>query len=216
MLRPAKVRASNPAAGHRADARSSATPAFLRPTGVRAVGSFLPQLTRKAFARFGFATAALLTDWPAIVGPELARATAPERLKWPRRPALEDEGAGAAQNRGRQGATLILRVEGARALEVQYAAAQIIERINAYFGHAAVAHLRLLQAPLAQALEARTGGGARRVASPAGDASSAPAASERAQTLRRELEAIPDAALRGALLRLGQAIGAAPSHGDLP
>jgi hypothetical protein len=34
----------------------------------RAVGAFLPRLTRKAFEKYGFSAATLLTDWPAIVG----------------------------------------------------------------------------------------------------------------------------------------------------
>ena len=52
--------------------------------GVKAVGSFLPGLTRKAFEKYGFSAATLITDWPTIVGRELAAVTAPERLKWPR------------------------------------------------------------------------------------------------------------------------------------
>ena len=48
----------------------------------------------------------------------------------------------------RSGAMLVLRVDGAKALDVQYRAQQIIERINAYFGYAAVAQLRVIQAPM--------------------------------------------------------------------
>jgi hypothetical protein len=70
----------------------------------------------------------------------------PERLKWPR-------GAGAYAeveegSEGRPGATLVLRVDPARALDVEYKGRQIIERINAYFGYRAVAALRLIQAPV--------------------------------------------------------------------
>ena len=42
-------------------------------------------LMRPAFEKYGFPAAAILTDWAAIAGPELAAFTAPERLKWPRR-----------------------------------------------------------------------------------------------------------------------------------
>jgi hypothetical protein len=45
---------------------------------------------------------------------------------------------------------LIVRVEPARALDVQYKAHQLIERINGHFGYRAVAELRILQAPLSQ------------------------------------------------------------------
>jgi hypothetical protein len=34
--------------------------------GVKAVGSFLPGLTRKAFEKYGFSTASLVTDWATI------------------------------------------------------------------------------------------------------------------------------------------------------
>ncbi len=50
--------------------------------------------------------------------------------------------------KGRPGATLIVRVEPARALDVQYKAQQLMERINGHFGYRAVAELRILQAPL--------------------------------------------------------------------
>ncbi len=114
--------------------------------GAKAVGSFLPALTTKAFQKYGFSTVALITDWRTIIGGELARFTAPERLKW-RRLAEAGENDAADPPATRSGATLVLRVDGAKALEVQYQARQIIERINAYFGYAAVSELRLIQAP---------------------------------------------------------------------
>ena len=42
----------------------------------------------------------------------------------------------------------MLRVEPARALDIQYKARLLIDRINAYFGYRAVAEIRLIQAPL--------------------------------------------------------------------
>jgi hypothetical protein len=122
-----------------------------RPTGAggwqpnrvraRSVGEFLPSLMRPAFEKYGFSSAAILTDWAALAGPELAAYTAPERLKWPRKKPGEDAGA-------ETGATLILRVIGARALEVEHRRPQIIERLNASFGYRAVAEIRVVQAPL--------------------------------------------------------------------
>ena len=49
-----------------------------------------------------------------------------------------------------EGATLVLRIEGPRAIEVQHRAAQILERINAYFGYRAVTEMRFLQAPISR------------------------------------------------------------------
>jgi hypothetical protein len=154
-------------------------------SGVKALGSFLPALTRKAFAKYGFSTAALLTDWVAIAGPELAAYTAPERLTWPRGLARPDAETGEP-GRGRQGARLVLRVDGGRSLDVQHMAHQIIERINAYFGYAAVAELRILQAPVGA--EAQSGAYAPRPA---------------ARPLVAEVAHIADAPLREALARLG-------------
>jgi hypothetical protein len=157
--------------------------------GIKAVGSFLPSLTRKAFEKYGFSTAGLVTDWAAIAGPELAVYTAPERLKWPRRVERSEEGAPPA-GKGRLGATLVLRVDGARALDVQYKARQIIERINAYFGYAAIAELRIVQAPV----------DAPRPAHPAVRPASVP--------LTHEVAHIADPGLRSALARLGAGVRA--------
>ena len=60
--------------------------------------------------------------------------------------ALRDDVEEGAE--GRPGATLIVRVDPARALDVAYKGQQILERINGYFGYRAVAELRILQAPL--------------------------------------------------------------------
>jgi hypothetical protein len=98
---------------------------------------------RPAFEKFGFSTAAILTDWPAIAGAEIASYTAPERLKWPRN--KPEDGTG---ERRQTGATLVLRVGGARALEVEYMRGQLIERINACFGYRAVSDIRIIQAPV--------------------------------------------------------------------
>ena len=70
-------------------------------------------------------------------------------------------------------------------------ARQIIERVNAYFGYAAVAELRIGQAPLDRA--GRRPHSPRRTAPP---------------PLRQEVAHIQDGALREALARLGAGIKA--------
>ena len=154
----------------------------------KAVGSFLPALTTKAFQKYGFSAASLITDWPAIAGKDLARYTAPERLKWPRVTEHADDDDGSSRM-GRSGATLILRVDGARALNVQYGARQIMERINAYFGYAAVAELRVIQGPVA--------------APPTRRGTKLPA-----EPLTQEVAGIGDSGLRDALARLGAEVRA--------
>jgi len=161
--------------------------------GVKAVGSFLPALTRKAFEKYGFSTATLVTDWVRIVGRELAAATAPERLKWPRGVAPADV-EGNAPGQGRDGATLILRVDGGLSLDVQHKARQIIERINTYFGYAAVAKLRIVQGPV----------GAERGSTGLATLATRPVS----HPLTAEVAHVADPALRDALARLGAEVKA--------
>jgi len=121
-----------------------AAPPTARFVPAKAVGSFVPALTRKAFEKFGFSTATLITDWARIVGSELAQYTIPDKLKWPRGGDMIGDG----DDGERRGATLILRVDPARALDIEYRARQVMDRINGYFGYRAVETLRLVQAPL--------------------------------------------------------------------
>lgn len=157
----------------------------------KAVGSMVPGLTRKAFERFGFSTATLLTDWAQIVGADMARYTAPDRLKWPRggTNSSDDE---PAEGPARQGATLVLRVDLGRGIDIQYKARQLIERINAHFGYRAVAEIRIIQAPVEGALPPAE------VASPARVLRKAFNRGETAPMLA----AIPDEGLRAALERM--------------
>lgn len=122
---------------------------FKRGVSARAVGSFVPRLTQKAMQKYGFSTAALLTDWATIVGRDIAAYTSPQKLKWPK--GVETYAETAAEDKGRPGAVLHLQVDAARALDVQYKRAQIVERINGYFGYRAIGELRIVQAPVGPA-----------------------------------------------------------------
>jgi hypothetical protein len=123
------------------------------------IGELVPALMRPAFEKFGFPAAAILTDWAAIAGPELASYTAPERLKWPRKAAGDTDAAAD------KGALLILRVAGARGLEVEHLRPRLIERINASFGYRAVSEIRVIQAPLPKSGGERPASGAGRAGS---------------------------------------------------
>jgi hypothetical protein len=94
----------------------------------RPLASALHQVTAKIYRKRGFAAAGVVNNWPAIVGPQLARHTMPERL-------------------GADG-TLRLRVDGPLATELQHLEPQILEKIAQYFGYRAVHRLRLIQGPL--------------------------------------------------------------------
>lgn len=117
--------------------------------GALAIGAYVPAVARAAFESHGFPTAAVLSDWQEIIGEEFASFTAPERLIWPRTPGGDPSNTrshGTAHRRG--GATLVVRVDGPRALEIQHMAQQVIERVNIYFGYGAVSDLRLVQGPV--------------------------------------------------------------------
>lgn len=153
----------------------------------RPIGAYAARALDPAARARGFATTAILSEWPAIVGAELAKFTMPDKLVWPRR---RDDAENAAPPKGRrdEGAILVLRVEGPRAIEVQHRSGQILERVNSYFGYRAVAEMRILQAPVARKAARPT------VAPPPIDPDALPPSA-----------AIDDNGLRAALLRLGSA-----------
>ena len=59
---------------------------------------------------------------------------------WPRRVHEDDP----------EPATLVLRVEGPVALEIQHLSGVILERVNRFFGFRAVGRIQIRQAPLAR------------------------------------------------------------------
>lgn len=115
----------------------------------RPIGAYASSMLDPIARARGFATTALLTEWPAIVGAELAAFTLPDRVIWPRR--TDDGDAPPPQSAWRaDGAILVLKVDGPRAIELQHCSGQILERLNTYFGYRAIAQLRFLQAPISR------------------------------------------------------------------
>ena len=86
----------------------------------------------------GFASAEILSRWADIVGQEVAASSEPMKINWPR---TRDEETP-------EPATLVLRVEGPAALEIQHLSAVILERVNRFFGWQAIGRIALRQAPL--------------------------------------------------------------------
>jgi hypothetical protein len=154
----------------------------------RAIAELVPRCLGEALAAKGFAGAEVLTRWPQIVGPELAAHSQPLEVKWPRR------GAGDAAARGP--ATLVVRVSGAFALELQQQAPVLIERINTYLGWGGIGRIRIKQGPVSRP--------APRARAPV---PLDPAVEAR---LAARVAGVPDPRLAEALLRLGR--GAAMSR----
>src|SRR5271155_224282 len=92
----------------------------------------------ETFTRQGFASAELVTRWSEIAGADIAAHSQPIKIQWTR-PVEGEE---------RQPGTLVLRVEGPAAIEVQHLANVICERVNRFLGWRAVARVALRQAPL--------------------------------------------------------------------
>jgi hypothetical protein len=95
-----------------------------------------------ALRKRGFVASDVLRQWEAVVGQRLAAGSQPIEIKWPRRPAR------ASPDDPVPSATLMVRVEGALALEFDYARALIIERINALFGWRCIGRITIKQGPV--------------------------------------------------------------------
>jgi hypothetical protein len=133
-----------------------------------------------SFARQGFASAELVTRWPQIAGPEISAHCEPVKIQWPRASDPDD----------REPGTLVLRVEGPAAIEIQHLSGVILERVNRFFGWHAVGRLALRQAPLSRR----------------GKAPPALPDAAKAARIAATLPAIEDEGLKQALARLGAAI----------
>jgi hypothetical protein len=110
--------------------------------GATSLAEFTPGLVAETMAARGFGETSLIADWPAIVGEALARHARPIELQWPPRAAKRDPDAPAAS------ATLVLRVEGAFALEAQHSASVIVARVNAHLGWRCVEKIAFRQGRL--------------------------------------------------------------------
>ncbi len=150
-----------------------------RPTA-RQLRDIAGKIVGESFRRQGFASAELVTRWREIVGAEIAACSEPLKIQWQRTVQGEDPEPG----------TLVLRVEGPTAIEIQHFATLICERVNQFLGWRAVGRIALRQAPLRRGTSKKT-----RAADPA-------AAARIAETLSD----IGDDGLKEALARLGAAI----------
>jgi hypothetical protein len=146
----------------------------------RPLAEFLGACLSDAFKQQGFASAELVTRWADIVGPEIAAHAEPLKVQWPR----------AVGNEAPEPGTLVLRVDGPTAIEIQHLATVILERVNRFFGWQAVDRLALRQAPLS-----RRGKKVAKVIDP-----------EAAARIAATLPEIADDELRQALARLGAAV----------
>ena len=151
------------------------------PISAKPLSVLLSDVFSDAYAKQGFAARELVTRWGEIAGPEIAAHSEPLKMQWPR----------PVEGQPQEPATLVLRVEGPMALEIQHASDVILQRVNRFFGWSAVGRLALRQAPLSRRVP--------RAASRAPDAKSVAKVAE-------TLSSVEDDELRAALARLGASI----------
>lgn len=109
-----------------------------KPRGGRArrMGEMLPDVGGTAFRRFGFVQSSIVSRWKEIVGDRYATVSAPESIRFP-------------QGKRADG-TLTLSVAGAHAPMMQHVVPVIIERVNRFFGYAAIARVIIRQGEIAK------------------------------------------------------------------
>src|ERR1700692_1382215 len=175
------------------------------PISAKPLSVLLSDVFSDAYARQGFAARELVTRWAEIAGAEVAAHSEPLKIQWAPPVGGERAGAEAAahseplkiqwprpvEGQTQEPATLVLRVEGPMALEIQHASDVILQRVNRFFGWSAVGRLALRQAPLS-----------RRDRPAASRAPDAKAVAKVAETLA----SVEDEELRAALARLGASI----------
>ena len=151
------------------------------PISAKPLSALLGGAINDVFARQGFASRELVTRWAEIAGAKVAAHSEPLKIQWPR----------PVENQPPEPATLILRVEGPMALEIQHTSDVILERVNRFFGWNAVGRIALRQAPLSRRPVPKT--------------RKTPDAAEVAR-LEADLATVEDSDLRAALARLGASI----------
>ena len=151
------------------------------PISAKPLSVLLSDVFSDAYAKQGFAARELVTRWTEIAGADVARHSEPLKMQWPR----------PVEGQPQEPATLVLRVEGPAALEIQHKSDVILERVNRFFGWHAVGRLALRQAPLS-----------RRDRPPR----PRPLDAKAVEAEAKSLSAVEDDELRAALARLGAAI----------
>lgn len=81
----------------------------------------------------------LLASWDEIAGEQFADCSRPERIRWPRQDGPDETGGGFTPG------LLTIACEGARALFLAHQEAELISRVNSFFGFQAISQIRIIQ-----------------------------------------------------------------------
>ena len=155
-----------------------AKPGFI---SAKPLSVLLSDVFSDAYAKQGFAARELVTRWAEIAGPQIAAHSEPMKIQWPR----------PVEGQPQEPATLVLRVDGPMALEIQHSSDVILDRVNRFLGWNAVGRLALRQAPLSR---------------PKPKTVRPPPDPKAVAKVAETLSAVEDEQLRAALARLGASI----------
>jgi len=129
----------------------------------RSAGELVGAVGDPSFRRFGFVQGSIVSRWAEIVGARYAKVSSPESIRFPS---------------GRKaGGVLTLLVDGAHAPLIQHLTPMIVERVNRFYGYAAVNRIVFKQGkppaappkparPQLRAVSKELGEGLREIADP--------------------------------------------------
>lgn len=160
---------------------------MLKTKGVKALSELVGKAMTPACKKRGFASVDIIAAWGDIVGERYATRVQPDKLVWPRQPNLADP------ENPPQPATLVVHTDGATALMLSHESAQLIERINTFYGWAAIGRIKILQRPVT-VKPASTRKALR------------PLTSSEEEELEEKLNGVENDRLRAALKKLGEQV----------
>lgn len=154
-----------------------------RKPSARQIGELAGRVLDPVLEKRAGVSASLIHNWEAVAGTRLAASTRPEKVQWPRRLSEDDPF---------EPATLTIAADPAAAFILQHETGEVIARVNAFLGFAAIGRIRIVQKPVAASRKVARGVEKLN----AHDQS----------RLDRSVGAIEDDGLREALARLGESV----------
>lgn len=149
------------------------------------VSDLVSAILDPVLARRAGMTTGLIQAWEEIVGERLGATSRPQSIRWQTR---------ADNDAPFEPATLIVACDAVSALHIQHQTSEIIARVNAFFGYAAIGRVRITQKPVGEAKVRRR----PRALS-----------AEEKRKVEAQVASVDDEGLRAALARLGASVRSA-------
>ncbi len=151
--------------------------------GATQVGALVGAILDPVLEKRAGVSASLIHNWGEIVRAQLAAVTRPEKVQWPRRASDDDP---------YEPATLTIAADPSAAFILQHETGEVIGRVNAFLGFAAIGRIRIEQKPVGDSRKRR--------------AEPAPLPESARQRLKDSVSDIENDDLRAALERLGESV----------